>query len=80
MARLWAAASIWASGVVLGGAISLMMGIALGAGTVTLAGCLPDWISPGRGGVVIGIGTGLAYGLCNVPAIFEAGWRLCGDE
>jgi cbb3-type cytochrome oxidase cytochrome c subunit len=39
--------------------------------TVTLASCLRGLIGPRHFGLMTGIGTGLAYGICNVPALFD---------
>jgi cytochrome c oxidase cbb3-type subunit 2 len=51
--------------------------VGLGAGwtTVTLASALRPAVGGARLGTIIGVGTGLAYGLCNVPALFAAGAR-----
>ncbi len=55
---------------------ALVSGTALGALTVNLAASLRPVIGTRRLGWVIGLGTGAAYALCNVPWIFEAGARL----
>ena len=48
------------------------IGSFLGVLTVALASGLRDWM-PGRGYALdIGIGTGLAYWICNLPPVFEA--------
>ncbi len=39
---------------------------------VTLAGMLRRALGDGRLGTIIGLGTGLAYRFCNLPAIFDA--------
>lgn len=51
-------------------------GIALGALTVNLAASLRAVVGTRYLGWVIGGGTGVAYALCNVPAVFAAGPRL----
>jgi mono/diheme cytochrome c family protein len=53
-------------------AIALMIGASLGALTVTLVANLGLWM--GRRGPLlrVGIGTGLGYWICNIPAIFTA--------
>jgi len=58
----------------LGVGISFLLGLSLGVETVVLAGCLPEWVKGGRGGLVVGLGTGLAYALCNVPVVFRSEW------
>lgn len=45
---------------------------ALGWSTVILAGGLRAVVGSRRMGVVVGVGTGTAYALCNLPWIFEA--------
>lgn len=62
-------------------AATAVVGVALGAVTVTLAAMLR--VSAGATlGRVCGAGTGLAYALCNVPAVFAAraetqtGWAI----
>jgi cytochrome c oxidase cbb3-type subunit 2 len=52
--------------------VALLTGLGTGFTTVTLAGCLRRATGGGRLGTIIGIGTGLAYGLCNLPAVFAA--------
>jgi mono/diheme cytochrome c family protein len=70
-----ATVSIPVTGLGGGALVALLIGVFLGIQTVTLAGCLPSWVAKdGTGGIVIGLGTGLAYALCNVPAIFQAPW------
>ena len=55
---------------------ALVSGAALGALTVNLAASLRPVIGTKELGWVIGVGTGVAYALCNVPGIFEAGPKL----
>lgn len=43
-----------------------------GMTTVTLASSLKQWIHGGRFGLLVGAGTGLAYLVCNIPAVFDA--------
>ncbi len=47
-------------------AVALITGATLGVATVSLAALLPAWCGVGW----VGLGTGLAYALCNVPAVF----------
>lgn len=54
-------------------AVALMTGLGTGVTTVTLAAMLRRAVGETRLGVVIGLGTGLAYGFCNLPAVFAAG-------
>lgn len=43
-----------------------------GMTTVTLASSLKQWIHGGHFGLLVGVGTGLAYLVCNVPVVFDA--------
>lgn len=52
--------------------IAFGCGGALGALTVAVASVLRDAIGPRRLGLVLGLGTGLAYALSNVPWLFRA--------
>ena len=52
--------------------ISAMVGFSIGMATVTLAGNLGQWLDAECGCVRVGVGTGLAYGFCNIPWIFSA--------
>jgi cytochrome c oxidase cbb3-type subunit 2 len=54
-------------------AIALLTGAGTGLVTVTLAGLLRRAVGDGRLGLIVGLGTGLAYALCNLPVVFEAG-------
>ncbi len=47
-----------------------LIGAALGSLTVSLAGNIPRLFPKGRRGFLIGLGTGLAYAICNVPVVF----------
>jgi len=47
-------------------AIALVTGAALGVATVGLSALLPAWC----GVAWVGVGTGLGYAFCNVPAVF----------
>lgn len=69
-AAAWAPAakSAWAFYVV-----ALLTGAGTGLVTVTLAGLLRRAVGDGRLGLMIGLGTGLAYAFCNLPVVFEAG-------
>jgi len=51
---------------------SLLVGLGTGVTTVTLAGVLRPVLGRQHLGLLIGLGTGLAYGFCNLPAIFNA--------
>jgi cytochrome c oxidase cbb3-type subunit 2 len=48
-------------------AVACMTGAALGTATVCLSALLPAWC----GLFHVGLGTGLGYALCNVPAVFQ---------
>jgi cytochrome c oxidase cbb3-type subunit 2 len=50
-----------------------LVGVALGGLTVTLAAQLRAATGGGRLGLCIGVGTGVAYALCNLPVVFTAG-------
>jgi cytochrome c oxidase cbb3-type subunit 2 len=52
--------------------VALLTGLGTGFTTVTLAGVLRPATGDRRLGLIIGLGTGLAYGLGNVPGIFDA--------
>lgn len=49
--------------------VGMLVGLAIGIATVSMAALLPRWCRM----VDVGVGTGLAYGLCNVPWVFTAG-------
>jgi hypothetical protein len=52
---------------------ALLVGLGIGAATVTLAAMLRRAVGAARLGLVIGCGTGLAYAGCNLPGVFDAG-------
>lgn len=52
-------------------AASVSIGASIGMLTVALATALPELV-PGRTGLAVGVGTGLAYWVSNVPGLFEA--------
>lgn len=54
-------------------AAAALIGAGLGIATVTLVTYLDVWTGPARGIVNAGIGSGIAYAVCNVPAVFTAG-------
>jgi cytochrome c oxidase cbb3-type subunit 2 len=56
-------------------AVSGAVGLSLGALTVFLASSLRALAGPGRLGLCAGLGTGLAYAACNLPALFAAAPR-----
>lgn len=53
-------------------AVALLTGAGTGLVTVTLAMLLRPAAGEGRLGLIIGLGTGLAYAFCNLPVVFEA--------
>ena len=55
-----------------GVAISFLIGASVGLLTVTLVTHLRSWIGEKRPLLKVGLGTGLAYLVCNVPALFTA--------
>ena len=52
--------------------LSLVMGASLGTATVCLASLIGRNLEPGRGCLWVGLGTGVAYGCCNIPVVFMA--------
>jgi len=52
--------------------LSFFTGAAMGAVTVALAGRIGEMSGCRRGCILLGWGTGLAYGFCNIPAVFTA--------
>lgn len=56
-------------------AAAALVGLSLGGLTVTLTAGLRGAMPRGRLGLGVGAGTGLAYALCNVPALFQAAPR-----
>jgi cbb3-type cytochrome oxidase cytochrome c subunit len=57
-------------------AVSALIGISLGALTVTLVSSLPLWIASPRPLFAVALGVGLGYFACNVPALFTATPRI----
>lgn len=53
-------------------AVAVVVGLSLGGLTVTLSAALRGAAGGARLGLCIGCGTGLAYGCCNVPWVFQA--------
>ena len=72
---LAAAGAIAARGPLALGAIAAITGASLGVVTVTLASGLRELLPGRRFGLGVGLGTGSAYLLCNVPAVFEGAPR-----
>jgi cbb3-type cytochrome oxidase cytochrome c subunit len=66
LAVMSAAAATFAHGMAAFLIIAATTGVALGVATVSLAALLPAWCGVGW----IGLGTGMGYAICNVPAIF----------
>jgi cbb3-type cytochrome c oxidase subunit II len=56
--------------------IALLIGAGLGIVTVSLVAHLPQWCGIRNPLLVVGMGTGLGYALCNVPALFTASPRI----
>ena len=59
-------------GITAGAIVAFLIGTALGITTVTLVTHLRGWTGERWGIVYAGVGTGLAYLICNVPAVFTA--------
>lgn len=53
-------------------AVAVLTGAGTGLVTVTLAGLLRRAVGDGCLGLIVGLGTGLAYAFCNLPVVFEA--------
>lgn len=53
--------------------VAVLVGLGTGFTTVTLASVLRRAVGGMQLGTIIGLGTGLAYGFCNLPVVFEAG-------
>jgi cytochrome c oxidase cbb3-type subunit 2 len=53
-------------------AVSFLIGAGLGILTVTLATHLRSWVSTRHPLLDVGLGTGLGYFICNLPALFTA--------
>lgn len=56
--------------------VAATCGSALGWSTVILAGGLRSVVGSRHMGVVVGLGTGTAYALCNLPWVFEASAQI----
>jgi cytochrome c oxidase cbb3-type subunit 2 len=55
-----------------GAALAFLIGASVGLLTVTLVTHLRSWLGSHRPLLKIGLGTGLAYLTCNIPALFNA--------
>lgn len=53
-----------------------LSGLTLGVTTVSLAMCLRPTVHLSRLGLTCGAGTGIAYGICNLPVVFSAPPRI----
>jgi len=63
-------------GAVAAALVAFLIGAGLGTSTVTLVTHLRSWTG-GHGGVFkVGLGTGIAYFICNIPGIFTATPRM----
>lgn len=71
-----ALAALAARGVAGWAAVFAAVGLSLGALTVTLAAMLRRAVGGARLGLCVGAGTGVAYALCNLPAVFQADPRM----
>lgn len=67
-----AVSAIFARGLVDFYFTAVLTGLGTGFTTVTLASLLRRAIGDRRLGLAIGLGTGLAYAFCNLPAVFAA--------
>lgn len=57
-------------------AVSFLIGSGLGVLTVTLVTYLPTWLSNENPLLKVGLGTGVGYFVCNIPAFFTASPQL----
>lgn len=71
LAAVAAPASLWAEGLGWLALAAAALGVATGLVTVSLASGLRRWLLGPNLTVAVGIGTGLAYFVCNVPGLFE---------
>lgn len=71
-AAIAAALTLWAGSLAVMMTAAAGVGLALGAQTVVLTSGLRSVTGGARLGWCLGTGTGLAYALCNLPAIFRA--------
>jgi cytochrome c oxidase cbb3-type subunit 2 len=55
--------------------VALLIGLSLGALTVTLVAHLPLWIGARQPLLGVALGTGVGYFICNIPAVFTASPR-----
>lgn len=69
---LAAAWSLFALNTISAAITALLIGLSLGLLTVTLVSNLMLWIGNDRPILKVGIGTGIAYLICNIPALFNA--------
>jgi len=92
-ARVWLAGSFAVAGGAAGlaaqadafwmfGLAAMLTGLGIGGATVTLAAVVRQVVGVRHLGLALGTGTGLAYGFCNLPPVFQAapalqaGWAL----
>jgi cytochrome c oxidase cbb3-type subunit 2 len=59
-------------GLVASMAVAFLIGGGIGLLTVTLVTHLRLWLGPGHPVIGVGIGTGVGYFICNIPALFTA--------
>lgn len=81
-AALVAALSLHVRGWLPAMVLSAATGGTLGVATVTLAGGLRGWLRGACAPLWVGLGTGLAYAVCNAPFLFDAtpvaqAWAAC---
>lgn len=67
-----AGAALLADSLVAWMAVAGVVGLALGAQTVLLVAALRAAAGPGVLGLCVGLGTGAAYAVCNLPVVFAA--------
>lgn len=63
-------------GVTSASVVAFLIGAGLGISTVTLVTHLRAWTGTRRGILKAGFGTGIAYFICNIPAVFTATPRV----
>jgi cytochrome c oxidase cbb3-type subunit 2 len=72
LAGLAALLTLWGNSPGVLGLAAGLTGLGVGGATVTLAAVIGHVTGPKHLGLVLGAGTGLAYGFCNLPPVFEA--------
>lgn len=67
-----AALAMRAEAIGMFGVVAALTGLGIGGATVTLATVIRRVLGTKHLGLMLGLGTGLAYGFCNLPPVFQA--------